>query len=142
MTHDEFRSKRTFFRNLLLAYGVVGGPLAWLSQINVDYPLVATPCFPGPERRLSFPSGADWAFAVAIAVYVGLFLFALGAGLVSRSSWKRLGEGISGSGDHFEDSGSGLTRMLAFWGMLLGFGFSIVILLNAFALLTVPPCAL
>ena len=125
-----------------LAYAVCGGPIGWLAQINLDYPLLATPCFSGADRNLSVPAGAVGTIVAAAVLYVGILLFAAGSGLTAYFLFKRLTDGRLGSASHFEQAGTGVSRFLAFWGILLGFGFSIVILLNAIAFLMIPPCAL
>ena len=127
---------------LELAYAVAGGPVAWLAQMNLDYPLVATPCFPGPQRNLMFPANAQWAFVAAVVIYLALVAAAVGSGIVARQLFRRLRAGNSESSGHFEGAGPGRVLFLAFAGMLLGFGFSIAILINSIALMVVPPCAI
>jgi hypothetical protein len=127
---------------LKLAYAVAGGPFAWLAQINLLYPLVATPCFPGAARNLAYPSSAQWAFVLAIAAYFLLLAVAIGSALVARALYRRFAAPDGWTGDHFEGSGAGRSRFLAFCGILLGTGFSAMILLNGPALVMVPPCAI
>lgn len=136
------RDGRPTIGGLALAYAVGGAPMAWLGQINVVYPLLATPCFPGPDRNLIFPPNAQWAFILALAVYLVLLSLAVAAALLAWRIYKRLSAGGDSSGDHFEGSGVGRIRFLAFCGILLGVGFSGAILLNAFSLIVVPPCAI
>jgi len=136
------KHNRPLIRGPLLGYAVCGAPLAWLMQINVIYPLVATPCFPGPDRNLSFPQHAQWAFILAIAAYLVLLGLAVAATLLAWRIYKLSSAGGASSGDHFEGAGLGRIRFLAFCGILLGVGFSGAILLNAFSLIVVPPCAI
>ena len=136
------RDNRPMIRGLALAYAVGGAPLAWLTQINVVYPLTATPCFPGPDRNLAFPPHAQWAFILAIAAYLILLAVAVSAGILAFRLYKSVSAESSSSGDHFEGSGVGRIRFLVFCGILLGVGFSGAILLNAFSLIVVPPCAI
>lgn len=135
-------SGRSLVGALEFAYAVAGGPLAWLAQINIVYPLVATPCFPGPSRNLEFPASAQWAFVLAVAVYLLLLALAVGSALLAWRFYNRFAAPRTSSGDHFEGSRAGRSRFLAFCGILLGTGFSGVILLNGFALVMVPPCAI
>lgn len=135
-------AKRPRRETIELAYAVCGGPLAWLAQVNVTYPLVAAPCFPGPDRNLSFPYGSHWAFILAIAVYLVLLALAVTAALLAIRLYKRFSAGSARSGHRFEGSGAGRLRFMAFCGILLGIGFSGMILLNGPALVMVPPCAI
>ena len=132
----------SLLKALELAFAVVGAPLAWLTQINIVYPLIATPCFPGPDRKLAFPADAEWAFVIAVAAYVVLLLLAISAAILAWRFYKGFSAGRQTSGDHFEGSGMGRRRFLAFCGILLGVGFSGAILLNAYSLVVVPPCAI
>jgi hypothetical protein len=131
---------RSVAAGLELAFAVAGGPVAWLAQMNLTYALLATPCFPGPTRNLQFPHGAGWAFILAIAIYLALLGLAFASAWTSRRIYRRIPGGSSS--DHFEGAGPARVRFLAFCGMLLGAGFGLVILVNAFALLMVPPCAI
>lgn len=135
-------SGRSVVGTLQAAYAVAGGPLAWLAQINIVYPLLATPCFPGPSRNLAFPAGAHWAFVLAVVVYFVLLAAAVLSGLVAFRLFNRLAASGHSTGNHFEGGGTGRMRFLAFSGILLGGGFSGVILLNGLALVMVPPCAI
>jgi len=140
--HNTRRPSHSRLKGLELAFAVAGAPLAWLTQINVVYPLTATPCFPGPDRKLAFPADAQWAFVLAVAAYVVLLALAVSAGILAWRLHKRFSAGRETSADHFEGSGIGRMRFLAFCGILLGVGFSGAILLNAFSLIVVPPCAI
>lgn len=135
-------AQRSLLKGLELAFAVAGAPLAWLTQINVVYPLTATPCFPGPDRNLAFPQHAQWAFVLAIAAYLVLLALAFSAAILAWRLYKRFSGGRETSADHFEGSGIGRIRFLAFCGILLGVSFTGFILLNAFSLIVVPPCAI
>jgi hypothetical protein len=136
-------SPRPSLRDRLeLGFAVCGGPLAWLAQINLTYPLFATPCFPGPVRNLVYPLQSEWAFVLAVAVYVALLAIAALSALLSLRIYRRFQQAGSSSGDNFEAAGIGRMRFLAFSGMLLGTGFSGLLLVNALPLLLVTPCAL
>lgn len=125
-----------------LAFALAGGPLAWFAQLNVNYALTAQPCFPGPHRNVELPGDAHWAFAAAIVVYLLLLAVAVAAGLLSLRLFKRTRNETVGSNADVEEAGTGRTRFLAYWGMLMGFGFAVVILVNAVALIMVPQCAM
>ena len=134
--------KRARVRGAELAFALWGGPLAWFVQLNINYALVAQPCFPGPQRNVELPGNAHWAFAAAVVVYLLLLAVAIAAGLLSVILFRRMHDETTGSDTDVEEAGAGRTRFLTYWGMLLGFGFAVVILVNAAALLTVPPCAI
>ena len=140
--HNTPQPGHSRLKGLELAFAVACAPVAWLTQINVVYPLTATPCFPGPDRKLAFPADAQWAFVLAVAAYVVLLALAVSAGILAWRLYKRFSAGRETSADHFEGSGIGRMRFLAFCGILLGVGFSGAILLNAFSLIVVPPCAI
>ena len=125
-----------------LAFALWGGPLAWFAQLNINYALVATPCFPGPHRNLQLPGNAQWTYVLAIIVYLMLLAVAVCAGLLSARLFRRVGGETAGSDADVEEAGTGRTRFLSYWGMLLGFGFAVVILVNAAALIFIPPCAI
>lgn len=134
--------QHSFLKGLELAVALAGAPLAWLAQITLVYPLFARPCFPGAERNLAFPKHSHWAFLLAIAGYVALLAIAVSAAFLAWRLYRRFSAGCGASGHHFEGSGIGRMRFIAFFAILLGVGFSAVILLNAFSLIVVPPCAL
>jgi len=73
---------------------------------------------------------------------VVLLALSLSAAILAWRLYKRFSAGRQSPEDHFEGSGMGPQRFLAFWGILLGVGFSGAILLNAFSLIVVPPCAI
>jgi hypothetical protein len=132
---------RSIGEGLELACAVAGGPVAWLAQVNLTYPLIAIPCFPGAARNLAFPGEARWAFILAIAVYLVLLCLAIASALLARKIYRRIPAAKS-SADHFEGAGAARIRFLAFCGTLLGTGFSGAILINGLSLLMVPPCAI
>lgn len=104
------------------AFALAGGPLAWLVQLAFGYALAARSCYAGPDR-LAFGQ-IGWGTLILL---LGCFGIALAGGAVAA--------GLRRAGDR-------ALRFLAGWGMLLGFGFAGLILLNVIALVGVPPCAL
>lgn len=124
-----------------MAFALWGGPAAWYAQLNINYALMSTPCFPGSERNLELPRNAEWTHVTAGIVYLLLFMVALAAGFLSLRLFRRVGGEDAGSQANVEEAGTGRTRFLTYWGMLMGFGFALVIFVNAAALIMVPPCA-
>lgn len=104
------------------AFALAGGPLAWLVQLAFGYALAARSCYAGPDRLVLGP-GSWWTLILLLACLA----IALAGGAVAA--------GLRRAADR-------ALRFLAGWGMLLGFGFAGLILLNAIALAGVPPCAL
>ena len=123
-----------------LAFALWGGPLAWYAQLNINYGLLSTPCFPNSDRNSSLPEHAQWTYVTAFIVYAVLLLVAVAAGILAVRLFRRTQGEIAGSRANAEEAGTGRTRFLTYWGMLLGFGFALVILVNAAALVMVPPC--
>ena len=117
--------------------GLAGGPLAWLVQLAAGYALAAKPCFAGPDP---VPAGESRIWVILL--YLACLLAALAGGFLSLRLWRRTRDEKSGTANELLEVGHGRTRFLALWGVLLGFGFAGVILLNGFALLGVPPCDL
>jgi hypothetical protein len=117
--------------------GLAGGPLAWLVQLTAGYALVAAPCFTGLE-----PDPAGDGRIGAIVIYLLCLALALAGGLVSLRIYRRTRDETESSENELLEGGRGRTRFLALWGVLLGFGFAVVILLNGIPLIGVPSCAL
>jgi hypothetical protein len=117
--------------------GLAGGPLAWFVQLAAGYAIAAAPCYSGPDR-----DAGGQASLWVVALYLACLALALAGGLMSLIVYRR----TRCETDHDEamllEGGHGRTRFLALWGMLLGFGFAGVILVNGIALVGVPACAL
>jgi hypothetical protein len=117
--------------------GLAGGPLAWIVQLMAGYAIAAAPCYTGPDRDAA-GQGSLW----AIVLYLLCLALALAGGMVSLIVYRRTRGETEHSEDALVEHGHGRTRFLALWGMLLGFGFAGVILVNGIALVGVPACAL
>jgi hypothetical protein len=117
--------------------GLAGGPLAWIVQLVAGYAIVVAPCYTGPDR-----DAAGQASLWVVALYLFCLALALAGGLVSLIVYRRTRGETEHSEDALVEGGHGRTRFLALWGMLLGFGFAGVILVNGVALVGVPACAL
>ena len=134
--------ERAKVSRLELLFALWGGPAAWYTQLNVNYGLTSLACFPGAQRELELPAQAHWTYVGALIVYVVLLLFALASGFIAVRLFQRTGGETAGSHANVEEAGTGRTRFLIYWGMLMGFGFALVILVNLAALILVPPCAM
>jgi hypothetical protein len=117
--------------------GLAGGPLAWIVQLAAGYAIAAAPCYTGPDR-----DAAGQASLWVVALYLFCLALALAGGVVSLIVYRRTRQETGHSEASLVESGHGRTRFLALWGMLLGFGFAGVILVNGIALVGVPACAL
>jgi amino acid transporter len=122
------------------ALGILGGPLAWFAQLCISYALFSTPCFPDAQRiaRLADPAGI---FAAGLVVYLLCLGIALAGASVSLRVYRRTRGEAGGASDALLDAGRGRTRFLALWGVLLGAGFAVAIIVTAIAMLEVPACA-
>lgn len=124
------------------AFSLFGGPLAWFLQLNASYLLMSTPCYPSADRNVALPAEAMWVWPLAVGTYLLCLAIALASGVVALKLFRRTRDESAGAEADVEEAGTGRTRFLAYWGLLLGFGFSVVIFVNAIALALVPPCVL
>lgn len=124
-----------------LGFATIGGPIAWFVQLCASYALFAAPCFARADRLAELPGPARWVWPAAFGLYAACLIVALAAAMVALGLFGRTRHEHADHRGDFEESGNGRTRFLAYWGMLLGFGASVVIFVNLLALLVVPPCA-
>lgn len=139
---DHPSPKRDRVSNAALLFAFLGGPLAWFAFQNLAYALFATPCFPSAERNSMLPASASWVWVLAIAAFLLCAAVAFLSGVVGLRLLRRTRGEQAGSSGGLEEAGTGRTRFVAYWGALLGFGFGILILSYAAALLVVPPCSM
>lgn len=124
-----------------LAFALFAGPLAWFVQLNTGYGLIATACYPGPDRNIALPPDAHWTWVLTAILYLVCLAIALLSGVVALRLLRRVRDEGVGSSAPLEETGRGRTRFLAYWGVILGFGFASVVFVNGLALLMVDPCA-
>lgn len=115
-------------------------PIAWFVQLCVGYTLASAPCFAAQARRLQVPASAAWTRpAMVIALLVALLICLY----VWLRAWRVFtatrNEQIENHGPLIE-SGSGRTRFVALWGMLLGTGFAVATVVTAVAFAVLPRC--
>ena len=132
------RDRVTFIE---LAFGVAGGPLAWFAQLNAGYALASWPCFPQDQRMASPLEGYAWSGAAMVAVMIAAVCIALLAIGISWRAFQRTRDEGSGDHGHLMEVGTGRTRFLAFWGVVLGIGFTLATLLTGIAFVVLPRCA-
>lgn len=119
----------------MLWFAVLGGPLAWLVQLNANYGLFSQPCYPGPERNLTLPGHAAWVWPVSLIVYVICLTVAAASAITAVMVLRR-----ARSGD--PDGKDSRDCFIGYSGILLGGGFAAVILANLVVMIGVPACVL
>jgi hypothetical protein len=122
-------------------FALFGGPLAWFIQLNVGFALASQPCFSGGERTVVPHFTPDWTWASMIGVTVIACAVALLAALISLRVYSRTEGEAAGDHRHMLEVGSGRTRFLALWGVLLAAGAALAIALTAVAFFVLPRCA-
>lgn len=122
-------------------FGLMGGPLAWYLQLCAGYALASQPCFRDGARVTAPLRAAQWtwpAMILAMLVAVAVALLAL---LVSWRALRRTQSEAPGGAARLTEVGSGRTRFLALWGVLLGAAFALATAISAVAFITLPRCA-
>jgi hypothetical protein len=122
-------------------FGLVGGPLAWFLQLCAGYGLASWSCFPKDQRGLLPIAGASWTWPTMIVLFIVSVVIALAAFFASWRIYARIRDETGGGPGHLLEAGSGRTRFIALWGMLLSGGFAIATVLDTVAFLVLPRCA-
>lgn len=124
-----------------IAFGVLGGPLAWFVQVCAGYALASAPCFADAQRKAQPLAHLRWTWPAMIALLIGCVGVALAAFAVSYRSYARTCDESGGDQHHLMEVGAGRTRFLALWGLLLGAGFAVATALTAVAIVVLPRCS-
>jgi len=124
-----------------IAFGLVGGPLAWFIQVCANYPMASWPCFPGEYRNRVPQPGSAWTWNAIIGVSIAAFLVASAAFLVAQRAFTRVRDETHGDHTHLLNVGSGRTRFLALWAMVFSAAFAVGIAMNMVAYIVLPLCA-
>ncbi len=122
-------------------FGLLGGPGAWFAQLCAGYAMASWPCFPREEHHILPEAGYAWTWAAIVAVSVVAIGVCLAAFAVSRRTYERVQGESRGSHQHLLDVGSGRTRFLALWGMVLGASFAVGTAMTLVAFFVLPRCA-
>ena len=122
-------------------FALFGGPLAWFVQLNLGFALASQPCFRDGERTVTPHWHPDWTWTAMITVTVIACVIGLWAALMSWRAYARTRDEEAGDHRHVLEVGSGRTRFLAMWGVVLGAGAAIATALTAVAFLVLPRCA-
>jgi hypothetical protein len=103
--------------------GVLAGPLATLTQLQVNYALVLWAC----------GTGREWALHLAA---LSALLVTVAAGLLSWRNWRRAGAG-------WEDDGAGVvprSRFMAAVGVLISALIALVVIAQWIPIFVYGPC--
>jgi hypothetical protein len=122
-------------------FGLIAGPLAWAAQLDLNYALASRWCFPKDERALLPLAASDWTWPAMIIGMLAAVSIGLAALLVSWRAYRATRAEQTGGVRELMDVGSGRTRFLALWGVLLGSGFALASGLTAVAFIVLPRCA-
>ena len=123
------------------AFGLLGGPGAWFAQLCAGYAMASWPCFPREEHRVLPEAGYAWTWTAIVAVSVVAIGISFAAFAVSRRTYERVQSESRGGHQHLVDVGSGRTRFLALWGMVLGASFAVATAMTLIAFFVLPRCA-
>jgi hypothetical protein len=124
-----------------LFFGVLAGPLAWYLQLCAGYALASTPCFRDGVRVAAPLEVLQWTRPAMIAAMLAGAVIALLAVGVSWRALRRTRQETGGGSAHLLEMGTGRTRFLALWGVLLGGAFAIATAMTAVAFILLPRCA-
>jgi hypothetical protein len=123
------------------AFGLLGGPGAWFAQLCAGYAMASWPCFPLEEHHLLPQPGYAWTWGAIVVVSLAAIATSVAAYLVSRRTFSRTRAEGHGDHQHLMEVGSGRTRFLALWGMILGAAFAVAIAMTTVAFFVLPRCA-
>jgi len=116
------------------------GPLAWFVGLCGGVALLGWPCFPMMDRLTAPFPHYGWTRPAAIVLLLAALAIALIAGFVSMAKLEEVRGEKEGGHVELIEVGHGRTRFTAMWGVILGFGFALAIVLTALPLLLIPRC--
>jgi len=125
---------------LAVAFGLLGGPLAWFLELCADYGLTSWSCFPKDHRGTTPIEGVGWSGPTMLALWGASVLI---AGLALLTSWRVFRQTRAARDKdyyHLVEDGDGRLAFLALWGMLLNGGALITIALDVVAFAVLPRC--
>jgi hypothetical protein len=126
---------------IALLFGLLAGPLAWFAQLCAGYSMASWPCFPLQEHRTVPLNGYAWTWDAIVVVSILSVVIALAAFIVSRNIFRMTMQEGKGDHRHVLEVGTGRTRFLALWGMILGGGFAAATAMTTVAFFFLPRCA-
>ncbi len=123
------------------AFGLLGGPLAWFIQLCAGYGMASWSCFPKDQRVIAPPDTAAWTWPTMVTLLIASIVIATAAFFAARHNFKRTQAEGEGGHAHLLEVGTGRTRFIALWGMILGAGFAAATVIDAVAFVVLPRCA-
>ena len=121
---------------VVIASGILAGPIAWSLALFSLYAIASHNCFPGSAPRAAALWNAGWVLA---AIAGAALVVCIVAGLLSYRSWRdTYGERCDWS--PLIQFGEGRSRFLAMWGALTSLLFAILMVISLVALFVVPSC--
>jgi hypothetical protein len=122
-------------------FALFGGPIAWLAQLCGGYALATQPCFTDGTRVAEPLPNAQWTWPAMVALMVLAVAVSLIALAVSWRALRRTRNETHGDEQHLMETGSGRTRFLALWGVVLGGGCALATALTAVGFIILQRCA-
>lgn len=123
-----------------VAFGLLGGPVAWFGQLCAGFALSSWPCFPN-DQLLRTPAPAfSWTWNAIGLMSLAAFAIALLAMFVSRRLLQRTRDEDHGGHAYLAEVGAGRTRFLALWGTIAGGAFAVATAFTGVAFFTLPRC--
>jgi hypothetical protein len=116
-----------------------GGPLAWILQLSVSFALASNPCFFNNERTIAPHLAHDWTGRAMILLGVAALAVSLAA---TMTAWRAHGvTKRENGGNQVLETGAGRNRFLTLWGVCLGAGSSLFVIVTAAVFFVLPRCA-
>ena len=122
-------------------FGLFGGPLAWYLQLCAGYALASQPCFRAGYRVPAPVPALQWTWSAMILAMLAAVAVAVLSLLASWRTLRRTREEAPEGSTLWSEAGTGRTRFLALWGVLLGSAFALAAATTAVAFILLPRCA-
>jgi hypothetical protein len=124
-----------------VAFGLLGGPLAWFLELCAGYGLASWSCFPKDHRGITPIEGVGWTWPTMVGLLAASIVIALLSLMASWRVFQQTREARQRDYYHLIDDGDGRVAFLTLWGVILGAGFAITTLLDVVAYVVLPRCA-
>ena len=124
-----------------MAFALVAAPAAWLVQVCSGFALSSWPCLAHDQPRVIPATGFAWTWHAIVFISLSSLALSLVSMWVSGRVLMRTWDGEAGGHLPVLESGSGRTRFLAMWGIILGGAFALATAFTAVAFLILPHCA-
>jgi hypothetical protein len=120
-------------------FAVFAGPIMWFLQLTMGFALVTEPCFNAGEPA-AVPGLVNRMHTAALGLVVLAWAVSLVAAWVAWRAYQRTEDEGHGDHRHVMEVGTGRTRFLALWGVILGIGSAVATSFTAVALFVLPRC--